>query len=85
MNILTAFKRLPFLPKMAKHDVIKTPFSQKIINGFFLNFGGGRQINVKAAVTESFTSISATVYELSKNPAGGGRICPPPPARRVLR
>ena len=63
---------------------LKRRFLKKIINGFFLNFGGGRQINVRT-VTESFASISATVYELSKNPAGGGQNLPPPPSEARVK
>ena len=36
LNILAAFKHLPFLPKMAKHDVTKMPLSHSIIDEYFL-------------------------------------------------
>ena len=40
LNILAAFKHLLFfLPKMAKHDVTKTPLFQKLLDGFFWNCG----------------------------------------------
>ena len=48
LHILEAFKHLPFLPKMARHALIKTPFSKKNILSwliFFWNFGGRRQID----------------------------------------
>ena len=32
-------------PKIAEYDATKTPFSQKFIDWFFWNFGGGRQID----------------------------------------
>ena len=62
---------------MAKHDVDKTPFSQKIIDGFFWNFGGRRQIDAGEDI-ESFASISAAVLELSRKFSMGGDIRPPP-------
>ena len=33
--ILENFEYLPFLPKVAKHDVTKTPFSQKVSVNFY--------------------------------------------------
>ena len=66
-----------FWPKMAKHDVNKSHFPKKILDGFFWNFGGRRQIDAGEG-TESFASISAAVFELSrKSGRGGGNICPP--------
>ena len=67
---------------MAKHDVTKTQFSQKILDGFFGNFGGRRQIDAGEG-TESFASISAAVFELSRTAGrGGGNSAPT--AGRVL-
>ena len=85
MNILAVFKHLPFLPKIAKHDVTKVQFSQKFIDGFFWNLCGRCQIDAGEG-TESFASISAAVFFFScrENPAGG-RHCPPPRGVRVNR
>ena len=62
---------------MAKHDITKTPFSQKLLNGFFWNFGGRRQIDAGDG-TESFASMSDAVLSYRENPAGGGAYLPPP-------
>ena len=84
LNILAAFKHsLILLPKMAKHDFTTTPFSQKFIDGIFWNFGGRRQINVEKG-TESFASISAAVFELSRKSGRGWYSPPPLPAGRML-
>ena len=71
-----------FLTKMAKHDVTKTPFSQNS-RRIFRNFGGRRQFDAGEG-TESFASISAAVFELSRKSGRGGAIFAPPPAVRVL-
>ena len=68
---------------MAKHDVTKTPFSQKFPNRFFWNFGGRRQIDAEEGA-ESFVSISAAVFELSRKSGRGGQYLPPPPPGRGL-
>ena len=73
-----------FLPKIAKHDVTKTPFSHKFLDGFFSNIGARRQIDAEEG-TESFVSISAAVFELSRKSGRGGDIRTPPPAGRGLR
>ena len=62
---------------MAKHDVTKTPFSLKNLDGYLWNFGDRRQIDAGEG-TKSFAPISAAVFELSrKSSRGGGRICLP--------
>ena len=68
---------------MAKHDVIKTSFSQKPIYGFFQSFGGRRQIDVGQG-NVSFASISAAVFEQSRKSSRGGAIFAPPAAGRGL-
>ena len=60
--ILAAFKHLPFLPKMWKHAVTKTPFSQKFLVVFFWNFDGRRQVDAGEG-TKSFASISVAVLQ----------------------
>ena len=70
---------------MAKHDVTKTSFSQKFIDGFFKNFDGDCQIDA-GEDTESFTLISAAVLELSrKSGMGGGDIRPRSGARDMQK
>ena len=62
LKILAAFQHLPFfLPKMAKHDVTKTQFSQKFLDRIFWAFGGRRQIDAGEG-TKSFASISAAGF-----------------------
>ena len=63
---------------MMKHDVTKTPFSHKFIDGFFWSFGGRRHIDAGEGI-ESFASISAAVIELSRKSGREGRNSPPPP------
>ena len=65
-----------FLPKMAKHDVTKTQFSQTILDGFSRYFGGRRQIGAGEG-TGSFASISVAVFELLRK-FDRGRNSPPP-------
>ena len=60
---------------MAKHDVTKTPFSQKFLRGFFQNFGRKRQIDAGEG-TVSFTSISVAVFELTRKPGRGVIFAP---------
>ena len=59
-----------FLPKMAKHNVTKTPFSQKFLNGCFWNFCGRREIDAWEG-TETFVSVSDAVFELSRKTGRG--------------
>ena len=62
-----------FWPKVAEHDVTKTPFSlkKKNLNRFSRHSDGRRQIDVGEG-TESFVSISAAVFELSRKSGRGG-------------
>ena len=71
-----------FWPKRAKHDVIKTPLSQKFLHGFFWNFIGRRQIDAVEG-TESFASISAAVLDLSRKFGRGTESAPPLQRARV--
>ena len=74
LNILVAFKHMPFFTRNGETSHWNVIFSKKNLNGFFWYFGGRRQIDAG----ESFASISAAVFELSrKSGRGGGRICPP--------
>ena len=61
-------------------DVTKTSFSQKLLNGFFRNFGRRRQIEAGEG-TESFASVSADVFDISRKVGRGGRFSPPSQAR----
>ena len=74
-----------FLSKMVWHDVTKTQFSLIILDGFFCNFNGRRQIN-GAEGTKSFTLISAVVFfSYRENLAGGEESLTLPPARGGLK
>ena len=61
---------------MAKHDVTNTPFSQKYIDGFFLNFGGRRQVDAGEGI-ESLRRYLPPFLSYRENPAGG-KFAPPP-------
>ena len=64
-----------FSPKMAKHDVTKTPFSQKKYRRIFVKFNGRRQINADEG-TECFASISAAVFVLLRKSGRGTESVP---------
>ena len=83
LNILAAFKHLLiFLPKIAKHYVTKTPFSQKISPPIFLTFWWqtsnwfwGRYWKFRVDIFCRFWAIEKIRQE--------GNICPPPSGARV--
>ena len=62
---------------MAKHDVTKTQFSKEVLDTFSVNFDGRRRVDVEED-TESFATIYAAVFELSRQ-FGGRQNLPPPP------
>ena len=66
-----------FWRKIVKHDVTKTQFSQKCLDECFWKFGYIRHINAGEG-TDSFASISAAVFELSRKPGRGAEFAPPP-------
>ena len=73
-----------FWHNIAEHDVTKTPFPQKFIDGFFSwYFGSRRQIDAGAG-TENFVSIYAAVFALWRKSGRGHNLSPPPPAGRGL-
>ena len=76
LYILETFKHVSFALKMAKHDVIKTPFPQEFLPGYFWNLDTRRQIEAGWG-TESFASISAAVFDLSRK-LGRGQNLPLP-------
>ena len=74
-----------FWPKMAKRDVTKTPFSQKIITGFFLEILVADVQLMMGKVLKVSRRYLPPFLSYRENPAGGGRICPPPPATSGAR
>ena len=65
-----------------RHDIIKTPFSnKKNLDGFLRSLGGRREIDAGGS-TEKFASIPTAVFKLSSKSSRGCRICiphtPPP-------
>ena len=73
-----------FLPKIADQDVTKTPFSQKFSQWISLKFGGRHQIDAGER-TESFASISAAVFDLSRKVGWGGAFFAPPPSQAGVK
>ena len=82
LKILAAFQHLHFLPKMAKHDVAKTPFSQKNLDRFFSEILMADVKLMLGRVLKVSRRYLPPVFSYRENPAGG-RICPPPSGARV--
>ena len=68
---------------MAKHDVTKTLFSQKLLDGFSLDFDGRRRVDVEED-TEGLATYILPFLSYQANSAGG-RICPPAGRRLTQR